>query len=305
MTSPPPPVPPPTTSYPRVEILDPLRGFAALAVAWFHFTQGNSVAQGWLKATGHYGWLGVEMFFVISGFIIPYSMHCGGYQVGRHFGRFLLKRLTRLEPPYLVSIAVVVALWYLSAAMPGFRGEQPNIQPTQLLLHLGYLNAFFGYPWLNPVYWTLGIELQYYLLVAVVYPMLASRRPWLHISTVLTLLGFALLVESPVIVCHYLGLFVLGILAFQYHGRVIEVWTYLLGTVIASGVMWLTQGPEVAIVGLVTGLAIAFVRLPRNRLVRGFAPFRTRSISYTFRSAAGFAIWEAGMRGHSPSKCLS
>jgi peptidoglycan/LPS O-acetylase OafA/YrhL len=147
-----------------------------------------------LRETGRYGWLGVEVFFVISGFVIPYSMHRGGYRVSQHFWRFLAKRLARLEPPYLVSIVVVVILWYLSALTPGFQGTNPDIRPTRLLLHLGYLNAFFGHPWLNPVYWTLGIELQYYLLVAITYPLLSSRYLF---SAPLSRRGFRAVLARP------------------------------------------------------------------------------------------------------------
>ena len=81
---------------PRVEILDPLRGVAALSVAWYHFAYASSaVKTPWLSASGKYGFLGVEAFFVISGFIIPYSMYMGGYRFA-HFGKFLAKRLIRL-----------------------------------------------------------------------------------------------------------------------------------------------------------------------------------------------------------------
>jgi peptidoglycan/LPS O-acetylase OafA/YrhL len=87
----------PEAKKPRVEIVDPLRGLAALAVAWFHFTNGSGfVKTEWLRASGRYGWLGVEVFFVISGFVIPYSMYCGGYRPRQHFGRFLAKRIARL-----------------------------------------------------------------------------------------------------------------------------------------------------------------------------------------------------------------
>jgi peptidoglycan/LPS O-acetylase OafA/YrhL len=54
----------------RIEILDGLRGFAALWVAWFHFTHGSGLFQaGPVLASGNYGWLGVEIFFAISGFV--------------------------------------------------------------------------------------------------------------------------------------------------------------------------------------------------------------------------------------------
>ena len=94
----------------RIETVDMLRGFAALAVCWFHLTDTNAIAgSGVLEKSGRYGWLGVEIFFVISGFIIPYALHRSSYTL-RHFGRFLLKRITRLDPPYIVSIVIAIIL---------------------------------------------------------------------------------------------------------------------------------------------------------------------------------------------------
>jgi peptidoglycan/LPS O-acetylase OafA/YrhL len=60
----------------KLEIISLLRVLAALGVAWFHFTNGNVsfLDAGWLKNSGKYGWLGVEVFFVISGFVVPYSL---------------------------------------------------------------------------------------------------------------------------------------------------------------------------------------------------------------------------------------
>src|SRR3569832_1975532 len=86
----------------RIEILDWLRGLAALAVAWFHFTVGGPlVPDGAFKEAGQFGRHGVDAFFVISGFVIPYSMSRGGYRGWKDSLRFVFKRLARLEPPYL------------------------------------------------------------------------------------------------------------------------------------------------------------------------------------------------------------
>src|ERR1017187_46026 len=162
-----------TTSHQRLSTLDALRGLAALGVCWFHFTNGNKafLPDGLLKSSGAYGWLGVEMFFVISGFIIPYTLQRSGYR-SSDYGRFLIKRIIRLDPPYLVAILAVIALNYASAASPGFNGPHFNFSLVQVTLHLGYLNVFFGYPWLNPVFWTLAIELQYYLAVGLLFPLI-------------------------------------------------------------------------------------------------------------------------------------
>src|SRR5215210_4781626 len=68
----------------RIHGLDFLRGVASLAVCWFHLTSFTyATPDGWfysaLRRTGTYGWLGVEVFFVISGFVIPYSLHRAKY----------------------------------------------------------------------------------------------------------------------------------------------------------------------------------------------------------------------------------
>src|SRR5207244_1915888 len=65
----------------RIEAIQGLRGLAAFSVCWFHFTNGNPtfLSPGILKSSGTLGGLGVEIFFVISGFIVPYSLYTSGY----------------------------------------------------------------------------------------------------------------------------------------------------------------------------------------------------------------------------------
>src|SRR5215471_12732327 len=132
----------------RNTTVDTLRGLASLAVCWFHLTNGNPtfLANGILKSSGAYGWLGVEVFFVISGFVIPYSLYKGRYRIS-DIGRFICKRIIRLDPPYLVTIVLIIILAFVSAHLPGYRGGPFQIGAIQLILHLGYLNVFFGYPW--------------------------------------------------------------------------------------------------------------------------------------------------------------
>lgn len=117
----------------RIALLDHLRGLAAIRVAWFHITSGTS---GWLVASGHWGWLGVELFFVISGFVIPYSL-AGSARPFRisDFPAFLFRRIVRLEPPYLASIALTIVLNYMSSLSPMFNGASPLIDPFQLVFH--------------------------------------------------------------------------------------------------------------------------------------------------------------------------
>lgn len=98
---------------------------AALSVSWFHLTY-TYPPESWVRLSGHYGWVGVEAFFVISGLVVPFALHRAGYELRTGFLRFLAKRLMWLEPPYVLSIALVVVLAHLSTMVPGFRGSPPD-----------------------------------------------------------------------------------------------------------------------------------------------------------------------------------
>lgn len=88
--------------------LDILRGVAALAVALFHLSRQEGDAFSWVLNHGHYG---VEMFFVISGFVIPLSMQRSGYQLPR-IGSFLTRRVMRLYPVFFVVLLISIANTY-------------------------------------------------------------------------------------------------------------------------------------------------------------------------------------------------
>ena len=247
--------PRPTRS--RIEIVEGLRGLAALAVAWFHFTNANPAfpTLGWLRASGTYDWLGVESFFVISGFVIPYAMLKTGYHVAA-WPTFIAKRLLRLEPSYLASLVVTLALLWISSRSPQF--TRPSPTAAQVLLHVGYLPALFGYAWLDSAYWTLAIELQYYLLVAIAYGWLAHPSAAVRFScfAAACLLPFA--VPSDNMVFRYLGLFALGTATFWKHAGSVAGGAYVVLLATATGVTSATLGPAVAAVGAGTALLIAY-----------------------------------------------
>ena len=246
----------------RVDILDPLRGLAALAVAWFHFTHGGHLlADGWLKSTGTYGWLGVEAFFVISGFVLPLSLYRGRYRLRSHALTFVLKRIVRLDPPFIATIALTVALAYASTLAPGFAGAPPSFTWTNILLHLGYLNAFVGQPWINPVFWTLAVEFQFYILIALAFPVLmAIPRPYRGVATVaLGALTFAWPDRGHVI--FYLPLFAFGVATFDHFTGRVGRTQYALTLAGLTLVGLLAMDWPMAAMGLATALVVAFVRV--------------------------------------------
>lgn len=138
---------------------------------------------------GHYG---VEVFFVISGFILalPFARHyiCGDKPV--RYSTYLLRRVTRLEPPYLVSLLLRTALWIILGTYP----------LRMLLVHLFYSSLYlhgfrYGHASLiSNVAWSLETEVQFYLLAPFISKIFALRGAW----TRRLLLVAAILICTPI-----------------------------------------------------------------------------------------------------------
>ena len=251
----------------RIHSVDCLRGIAALSVCLGHFTNANIQIPGdsVVRTVGAYGWLGVQVFFVISGFIIPYALHRAGYAT-KQYGRFLLKRVIRLDPPYVVTILVIIPLGYIAAQVPAFQGPPFRVSAPQLLLHIAYLNAFFGYEWLNPIFWTLAIEFQYYLAVGLLFPMIAHKRLSVRCGLFAVLGVLTFLSPEKRFLFHWLPLFMMGMLTFQLHANLVGRWTFLFGLGLLAGWAGYMLDPVIAGVGVITASIIAFARL-NNRIL--------------------------------------
>ncbi len=155
--------------------IDSLRFIAIFSVVLFHLHGELLLRSGRIvPVQPRYAWLtrllsqgnrGVPLFFVISGFILSLPFARQWLQQGRvvSLGKYFLRRLTRLEPPYIVSYLVATLL--IEAYTRGAR-----ITPLYLE-HVGlgivYLNSlvFHTVNPANPVTWSLEIEIQFYILV--------------------------------------------------------------------------------------------------------------------------------------------
>lgn len=157
---------------PRLTGLDALRGFAALAVTWFHMTHGGELLprSGYLwwipRELGAFGHHGVTLFFILSGFVIPYSLLRAG--VSTKLWPFLGSRLIRLQPPFLAACLLAVGLNLISTLAPGHEGplESDAIRSSflQIFLDNVYITGILGKSWILVVAWTLAIEVQFYLI---------------------------------------------------------------------------------------------------------------------------------------------
>ncbi len=168
--------------------LDMLRGIVALLVCLYHLTEGFFPDGHFLKFIFSRGYLGVEIFFVISGFVIPYTMWKSNY-VHRDAGTFMLRRLARIEPPYWCSIALIFLSDYISTFFRFYKDKVIEFNWRDLLYHVLHLNDFLDKPWLRGIYWSLAIEVQFYILMAIVFPYLIFKNKYI---SYLLLLAFCM-----------------------------------------------------------------------------------------------------------------
>lgn len=155
-----------------------------------------------LQGVAERGDLGVEIFFVISGYIIPYSMERGGYAI-LSFGRFWLKRFFRLQPTFVVAILLT---FFLSQAAAHFKGSVSEFPASRMGSALLYLWT----PPEDPVIWTLIVELQYYLFISLAFPLLFSDRPIIRRVSFGTALVLGTLLAPHLSVLKYLPFFLVG-----------------------------------------------------------------------------------------------
>lgn len=253
----------------HIPVLEPLRGLAAFSVCLFHFGLGNGqflAPDDPVAAIASFGWLGVDAFFVMSGFLIPYSLELRSYSL-KDLGSFFARRLKRLEPPYFTSILIVILLHWLSMHAPAFRGAPLDLSWQRLAAHVAYLNAILEFGWLNPVFWTLAIEFQYYIFVAIAFPLLCHKNACVrHSSSVMiAVLGFAGFGNSALLL-HWLPLFSIGMVSYQFYvGRIslVQLLTSLPFIIYISDTV---IGLQQTVVGVLTATVIVLARhreLPR------------------------------------------
>lgn len=160
--------------------LDALRGIAALSVMIFHYSNiQNAEKLGWEFRLGV---TGVDLFFMISGFVITLSI-----QKIRKWQDFAIFRFARLYPTFwaCVLITTLFVLFY----------EPGSLSIGQFLANLTMFPVYFGIENLDQVYWTLLVEMIFYLWILVVWLVGGMR----HIVSV----GFVFLVG--VVLFHAFG----------------------------------------------------------------------------------------------------
>lgn len=214
-----------------------LRGLASLSVMLFHFTFVPET-ESQLSGAGLFiylifsrMYLGVNIFFCISGFVLLYSLIKSDYTI-KGFSNFLLRRITRIEPPYMLSVLMVVGL----ASVLVYLGKpmDKDISVQNILMHFGYLNTFTG-GWLLDIYWTLAVEFVFYLSIGLAFPLVVGKPIYRY------LLFTLFLASSPFMPHHSLPFFapffVIGMEACLLYTKKIERSEFLVFTTISVFLM--------------------------------------------------------------------
>jgi len=139
----------------RFAELDALRGFAAIAVVLYHFREHLALPfQGYPLRFGRYG---VQLFFCISGFVIFWTLARTPRLIDFAFSRY-----SRLYPAYWAALALCA----LAAALHG----QP-LSLAEYAANATMLETFLGVPYVDTVFWTLAIELVFYVWMATFFAL--------------------------------------------------------------------------------------------------------------------------------------
>jgi len=146
----------------RLGVLDGLRGIAIVLVVWFHIWQISwlPAPAPWLQFIPETGFIGVHLFFFISGFVIAYPFVRARLE-GKPlptWGHFAYRRAIKIVPSYLLSIALMFVIGYEHA-------EQSGGVLRDVITHVLFIHNWFAdtYGSINGVLWTLAVEVQFYL----------------------------------------------------------------------------------------------------------------------------------------------
>lgn len=148
----------------RVYIFDLLRFIASLLIVFFHYFFVNPHVDFpiFIKNICKYFYLGINFFFILSGFVIALSIK------NKSSLNFLKSRIRRLYPIYWISII------FTSFVILFFGGPDYKIYLKQFFYNLTMFQNYFKIPSIDGVYWTLFVELKFYIFI--IMPFLILRK---------------------------------------------------------------------------------------------------------------------------------
>lgn len=238
----------------RIVQIDSLRGVAAVIVVLFHFTTkyrelyAPTLALPFDIWWGHYG---VNLFFIISGFVIFMTL-----SRSRDWRDFVVSRFSRLYPAYWVAVALTFSV----VAWLGLPGKEVTFK--QALLNFLMFHTWFRVPSVDGVYWTLLVELHFYVLALMLFVCgrMSQCFFWLWMLFALKMICFVgsnvFGLDLPyaiqrVLVLDFIPWFSLGICAYFLTGQgEAPRWKPLVTAAGALGLIGLSGGGLLVLIGV-------------------------------------------------------
>jgi peptidoglycan/LPS O-acetylase OafA/YrhL len=193
----------------RLNELDLLRFLAALAVVFFHYAfrgyaKGDMSAMPYplLAEPAKYGYLGVELFFMISGFVILMTASSNNLRA------FFISRVVRLCPAFWVCCTLTFLIT-LAIGQPRYTADL-----YQYIINMAFLSDLLGVPQIDGVYWSLFVEIQFYLMISILLGFKKIDKIetylvfWLMISATAEILGVEKL--RSILITDYAAYFIAG-----------------------------------------------------------------------------------------------
>lgn len=254
----------------RYALIDALRGAAAMGVVIAHVSSNafRSVISPplplWFTELCAFGNYGVYVFFMLSGFVIAHNL-AAIELTAKNAARFFLRRSIRLDPPYWIVISLVLLSRPL-AAMVGVRDAgMPSWR--EVVTNVLYLQEFFGEAHILGVFWTLCLEVQFYVAFAAIgcVARVLSRRwqsdaPGLALYVGLWGLGVltagGLVPSLPGLFLTRWQLFFAGVVTYWVVRRRPGASPLLLAVLVGLGVTVGPEDPRQAVVVALTSLGL-------------------------------------------------
>ncbi len=249
----------------RFVFIDGLRAVAACSVMFFHFTAASAFSDTYRRvlpgpaftACCHLN-VGVQVFFVISGFVIAYSVRGERVTLG-YLANFAARRWLRLDPPYLAAIAMTIVVTVASNRVLTVRhAAVPSV--GDVVAHVFYLPVLLHRDLIIPVFWTLCLEVQFYLVF--ISALALGRRPATGLMAAVAVVSLASLGRWVAVpdgwFVGFWYLFLLGAMTWWAVGRRMHV-GWLAGYAAAVAAVAAVHPAPEPFVGLTTAGAIVGV----------------------------------------------
>jgi peptidoglycan/LPS O-acetylase OafA/YrhL len=206
----------------RLLELDAMRGVAALLVVFFHFSMGRETYP-----VFRFGVTGVDLFFIISGFVI--TMSISKVRTGT---QFVINRFSRLYPTYWTVVTFTLLALFVFKSIE--HDQLMDIDKKQYLANMTMFQHYLGKPDLDGPYWTMIIEMVFYIVMLLLFSLKALKHT-IAIFAAITVSGVLLAQfawEEPYTqqIFHYfplLGfvpLFLAGIVFFRLYHKELAIW---------------------------------------------------------------------------------